>query len=239
MNSKNKIALTLAVMGLCASGVAIGATSAIGVRAEGEGVSEETSLPVSEETSTEETQSESAGVSDSAEEAEGKDNALKEAYDKIYGWVNEKVVPLMGGVTVASVMSAIVAIATAIMKHRGDIKNKALLEGQSEKVEVLKALVEVLKSNEDEMYKTYSEVFEKLSATTEITANQAKTIAELVAEQNGQIAKVEKMKESIEVACELISKSLALSETAVKSGVAQDAKKLIENLKEVSGNGGE
>ena len=238
MNSKNKIALTLAVMGLCASGVAIGATSAIGVRAEGEGVSEETSLPVSEETSTEEAQSESIEASDSAG-AEGEDNALKEAYDKIYGWINEKVVPLMGGVTVASVMSAIIAIATAIMKHRGDIKNKALLEGQSEKVEVLKALVEVLKSNEDEMYKTYSEVFEKLSATTEITANQAKTIAELVAEQNGQIAKVEKMKESIEVACELISKSLALSEAAVKSGVAQDAKKLIENLKEVSGNGGE
>lgn len=238
MNSKNKIALTLAVMGLCASGVAIGATSAIGVKAEGEGVSEETSLPVSEEISTEETRSESVEVSDS-EEAEVKTDALKEAYDKIYGWVNEKVVPLMGGVTVASVMSAIVAIATAIMKHRGDIKNKALLEGQSEKVEVLKALVEVLKANEDEMYKTYSEVFEKLSATTEITANQAKTIAELVAEQNGQIAKVEKMKESIEVACELISKSLALSETAVKSGVAQDAKKLIENLKEVSGNGGE
>ena len=237
MNSKNKIALTLAVMGLCASGVAIGATSAIGVNAEGEGVSEEASLPVSEETSSEETQSESAGVS--ASEAEGEANALKEAYDKIYGWVNEKVVPLMGGVTVASVMSAIVAIATAIMKHRGDIKNKALLEGQSEKVEVLKALVEVLKTNEDEMYKTYTEVFEKLSATTELTANQAKTIAELVAEQNGQIAKVEKMKESIEVACELISKSLALSETAVKSGVAQDAKKLIENLKEVSGNGGE
>lgn len=237
MNSKNKIALTLAVMGLCASGVAIGATSAIGVNAEGEGVSEETSLPASEETSAEETQNESAGVS--ASEAEGEANALKEAYDKIYGWVNEKVVPLMGGVTVASVMSAIVAIATAIMKHRGDIKNKALLEGQSEKVEVLKALVEVLKTNEDEMYKTYTEVFEKLSATTELTANQAKTIAELVAEQNGQIAKVEKMKESIEVACELISKSLALSETAVKSGVAQDAKKLIENLKEVSGNGGE
>ena len=237
MNSKNKIALTLAVMGLCASGVAIGATSAIGVRAEGEGVSEETSLPASEETSAEETQSESGGVSTS--ETEGEANALKEAYDKIYGWINEKVVPLMGGVTVASVMSAIVAIATAIMKHRGDIKNKALLEGQSEKVEVLKALVEVLKANEDEMYKTYTEVFEKLSATTELTANQAKTIAELVAEQNGQIAKVEKMKESIEVACELISKSLALSETAVKSGVAQDAKKLIENLKEVSGNGGE
>lgn len=232
MNSKNKIALTLAVMGLCASGVAIGATSAIGVNAEGEGVSEETSLPASEET-----QSESGEVSTS--EAEGEANALKEAYDKVYGWVNEKVVPLMGGVTVASVMSAIVAIATAIMKHRGDIKNKALLEGQSEKVEVLKALVEVLKTNEDEMYKTYTEVFEKLSATTELTANQAKTIAELVAEQNGQIAKVEKMKESIEVACELISKSLALSETAVKSGVAQDAKKLIENLKEVSGNGGE
>lgn len=238
MNSKNKIALTLAVMGLCASGVAIGATSAIGVKAEGEGVSEETSLPVSEEISTEETRSESVEVSTS-EETEEKTDALKEAYDKIYGWVNEKVVPLMGGVTVASVMSAIVAIATAIMKHRGDIKNKALLEGQSEKVEVLKALVEVLKANEDEMYKTYSEVFEKLSATTEITANQAKTIAELVAEQNSQIAKVEKMKESIEVACELISKSLALSEAAVKSGVAQDAKKLIENLKEVSGNGGE
>ena len=237
MNSKNKIALTLAVVGLCASGVAIGATSAIGVNAEGEGGSEEASLPVSEETSTEETQSESGGVSTS--ETEGEANALKEAYDKIYGWINEKVVPLMGGVTVASVMSAIVAIATAIMKHRGDIKNKALLEGQSEKVEVLKALVEVLKTNEDEMYKTYTEVFEKLSATTELTANQAKTIAELVAEQNGQIAKVEKMKESIEVACELISKSLALSETAVKSGVAQDAKKLIENLKEVSGNGGE
>lgn len=237
MNSKNKIALTLAVVGLCASGVAIGATSAIGVNAEGEGVSEETSLPASEETSAEETQSESGEVS--ASEAEGEANALKEAYDKIYGWVNEKVVPLMGGVTVASVMSAIVAIATAIMKHRGDVKNKALLEGQSEKVEVLKALVEVLKTNEDEMYKTYTEVFEKLSATTELTANQAKTIAELVAEQNGQIAKVEKMKESIEVACELISKSLALSETAVKSGVAQDAKKLIENLKEVSGNGGE
>lgn len=232
MNSKNKIALTLAVMGLCAYGVAIGATSAIGVYAEGEGVSEETSFPVSEET-----QSESGEVS--ASETEGEANALKEAYDKVYGWVNEKVVPLMGGVTVASVMSAIVAIATAIMKHRGDVKNKALLEGQSEKVEVLKALVEVLKTNEDEMYKTYTEVFEKLSATTELTANQAKTIAELVAEQNGQIAKVEKMKESIEVACELISKSLALSETAVKSGVAQDAKKLIENLKEVSGNGGE
>lgn len=232
MNSKNKIALTLAVVGLCASGVAIGATSAIGVNAEGEGVSEETSLLASEET-----KSESGEVSTS--EAEGEANALKEAYDKIYGWVNEKVVPLMGGVTVASVMSAIVAIATAIMKHRGDVKNKALLEGQSEKVEVLKALVEVLKANEDEMYKTYTEVFEKLSATTELTANQAKTIAELVAEQNGQIAKVEKMKESIEVACELISKSLALSETAVKSGVAQDAKKLIENLKEVSGNGGE
>ncbi len=233
MKAKSKIALTLAVMGLCASGVAIGATATIRVGAEGEEVSEEASLPVSEEISTEE-----SAPAESASEA-GESNAIKDAYDKVYGWISDKVVPLMGSVTVASVMSAIIAIATAIMKHRGDIKNKALLEGQNEKVELLKTLVEVLKANEDEMYKTYNEVFEKLSATTEVTANQSKAIAELVAEQNSKIAQVEKMKDSIEVACDLIAKSLALSETAVRSGVAQDAKKLIENLKEVSGNGGE
>lgn len=172
---------------------------------------------------------EAASAGTAASEDEG--GAIKEAYNKVYGWINEKIVPLLGGATLASVLSAIVAVASAILKHRGDVKSKTLIEGQNEKVELLKALVEVLKSNEDEMYKTYNEVFEKLSATTEVTANQSKAIAELVAEQNSKIAQVEKMKDSIEVACDLIAKSLALSETAVRSGVAQDAKKLIENLK--------
>ncbi len=189
---------------------------------------------------------ETSEVEASVDYEETGESTIKETYDKVVAWAKDTVMPIFGGISVLSLVGMVVSIATAFAKMKGDKANRAVIIAQDEVVAKLKAQVEELKAElgeqskfENEILENYKATLLETSATMAQVANYAKTTAELVESQNHKIAKVEKMKNTIEVSCDLVAKSLALSEVAVKSGIAQDAQKLVANLKEVNKDGGE
>lgn len=214
---KKRIILGLAAFTLFAGSLAFGLNAAnpICVHADGE-----TSEPIS---------SESLNQSD-----EGQQGVVAKAQD----WIENKVVPLLGGVSIATVVGIAVSIITAITKAKGDKTNRSLIVSQDGKILELNAIVDKLKSELDKshefeakMLENYTVTLTETSKTMESVSNYAKSIAEQVAAQNIKIENIEKMKSSIEVSCDLVAKALALSEVAVKSGIAKDAVALVENLK--------
>jgi len=158
-------------------------------------------------------------------------------YTEALSWIENKVVPLVGTISIASIMGTIVSVVTAISKHKGDKKNSIIINGQDAKIVALELSEKAHQEYEQKMLEQFSVTLTETAKTMAMVSNYAKTTAELVANQNGEIEKVKKMKESIDLSCDLIAKSMALSDVAVKSGIAQDAQKLVDNLKEVNKNG--
>lgn len=145
-------------------------------------------------------------------------------------WIEDKVIPLLGGVSIATVISSAIAVVTAFLKYRGDKSNRSIIGSQDAKIEALEQIVETLKREQADMMAKYTVTLNETSLKMENVANYAKTISEQVTEQNGRIETVEKMKQSIDVSCTLIAKTLALSDVAVKSGIAKDAQRLVQTL---------
>lgn len=219
---KKRILLGLAAFALFAGSLAfsLNAANPICVHAEGE-----TSEPIS---------SESLNQSD-----EEKTGVVVQVHD----WYENKVVPILGGVSVATVVGIAVSIITAITKAKGDKTNSKIIKDQDQKIEALEQQVEALKRENKEMKEHQKLMLEQFTVTLNETstkmnqvANYAKTTAEMVVAQNGKIDRVTKMKDAIEASCDLTAKTIALSDVAVKSGIAKDAQKLVASLKGVSRN---
>lgn len=158
-------------------------------------------------------------------------------------WIENKVIPLLGGISLGAIASMVVSIFTAITKFKGDLTNRKIIKDQDQKVEVLEQQVEALKKENEEMkehqklmLEQYTVTLNETSAKMNQVANYAKTTAEMVVAQNGKIDRVTKMKDAIEASCDLTAKTIALSDVAVKSGIAKDAQKLVASLKGVSRN---
>lgn len=180
-----------------------------------------------------------------SESEEGIIEIVQEATSKASDWYENKTIPLFGGITVATLISTLITIATTIFKMRGDKSNKTIIANQDVKILELKSEVAALKEENakyrkytEEMMESFKVTLIETSATMTQVANFANTTCDLVVAQNQEIKKVELMKDSIDVSSELIAKSLALSDVAVKSGIAKDAQKLVNNLKEVKKDGG-
>lgn len=211
--------LTLLAL-FAASGCAIGFPSyAIEARAEGEATSETTSADTSQE---------EPGI-----------------IEKASSWIEDKVIPIVGGFSIATLVSVLVSIVTAVTKALGDKSNRKIILGQNEIVAALEEKVKTLMAENAQFAKfqsdtlnAYQKALNEVGITMEQVANYAKSITEQVATQNFKIEQVEKMKDSIEVSCDLIAKTLALSEAAVKSGIAKDAQRLVLTLKGGGEDGG-
>ena len=221
---KKRILLGLAAFTLFAGSLAfsLNAAQPIAVHAEGE-----TSEAIS---------SESLNKSD-----EEKTGVVVQVHD----WYENKVVPILGGVSVATVIGIAVSIVTAITKAKGDKSNRLLIVAQDAKIVELNGIVENLKAElakshefEAKMLEDYQNTLSQTSVTMEQVSQYAKTTAELVAAQNGKIENVERMKDVIDASVELTAKSFALSEVAVKSGIAKDAQHLVEALRGGNSDGG-
>jgi len=222
---KKRLLLGLSAIALFGGSLAIGITikdSLTLVNAEGES----TSVVSSDSTSSSTTSSTTATSDD------------KETwYKQIMEWIDNKVIPLLGGISIVSLLTGATSITTAISKHRGDKKNELIIKNQDAQIAELKAKELEHQAYEEKMLEQYSVTLTETSKTMILVANYAKTTAELVSTQNGQIKNVVAMKDAIDTSCTLIAKSLALTDVAVKSGIAQDAQKLVSNLKEVNKDG--
>lgn len=142
-------------------------------------------------------------------------------------WISDKIIPIVSGFSIANVVGIVVAIVTAISKARGDKKTSLEIREVKKEFDAFqKDYSEFIKSSND-LLEHYKLTFD--SATTIMTevVKSAKSMTDGLKEQNYRIENVENMKASIETACRLIAKSLALSDVAVKSGIAEDAQKLI------------
>lgn len=161
----------------------------------------------------------------------------KTPYQQATEWIKDKVIPIFGGISVATLVSAGVSIATAVAKISGDRKNRKVILDQNAVVDDLQGKVTALTAENKayqefskQMLDNYETVLGQTYEVLQQVSDSAKAITEEVAAQNIRIEKVEKMKTTIEASCDLIAKSLALSEVAVKSGIAQDAQKLVDSL---------
>lgn len=164
---------------------------------------------------------------------------------KAANWIEEKIVPLFGFVTVSNVLTIVGFIATLVMKFKGEKKYKterktdndayiAKINSLEEKIGVLENKVELLEiadNNHSAEWAKMSENVEKIIITAEDVFGVAK-------EQNDNLINVANMKTAIEVSCKLMAKSLALSDVAVKSGIAEDAQKLIKTIEGGDSDGG-
>lgn len=161
----------------------------------------------------------------------------KSPYAQATEWIKDKVIPIFGGISVATLVSAGVSVATAVAKISGDRKNRKVILDQNAVVDDLQGKVTALTAENkayqefsQEMLENYQNVLGETYKVMEQVSEYAKHMTEEVASQNIRIANVERMKDSIEASCNLIAKSLALSEVAVKSGIAQDAQRLVDSL---------
>lgn len=202
--------------------------------------------PLAEEISSEEVSVFESEVATEEVSEEANENFIVEEIGKVSAWIEERIVPIISGFSIANIIGILVSIVTAIAKVKGDKKNGLLINAQDLRIEDLQETVKKL-TVENEQYSQFAkDLMEKfqsnLAKSTEIMGNvseEAKAIADKIAEQSIHIEQVEKMKESLETACTLIAKTLALSETAVKSGLAEDAMKLIQNIEGANSDGKE
>lgn len=152
-------------------------------------------------------------------------------------WVSDTIVPLIGGFSVANVVGIAVSIVTAIMKTCGDKNTAKTVNSQRneirsirEEIENLKAENEKNKAFAQEMFDYYKVTLNDSVTTMKCVSKTASEISETLVEQNVRIEDVTKMKNTIEVSCNLTAKMLALSDVAVKSGIAEDAQRLVQTL---------
>lgn len=183
---------------------------------------------------------EAAEASSSAEGGSGGGDFAEEALR----WVGDKVVPIVGSSAVVTFVGMATSIVTAIAKRKGDKKNALLIQAQDAKIALFESLEaerskreEERARREEEMKTAYVEALGKSTALLEEAAKQAKAAAGSVAEQGEALRKVARMRDSIDASCRLIAKSMALSEVAVRSGMAADAKRIAESVRGMAEDG--
>lgn len=152
-------------------------------------------------------------------------------------WIEDKIIPIVSGFSVANLVGIAISIGSVFIKRRYDKKDENRSIAQDNRILELEAKVAALVS-ENEMaaafQKDFLEQFQitlnDANAAMGTVTNYAKAITEQVAAQNIKIEHVEEMKESLDASCILVAKALALSDVAVKSGIAKDAQRLVSNL---------
>lgn len=164
---------------------------------------------------------------------------------KAANWIEEKVVPIFGFLTIGNVLTVVGFIVTLVMKFKGEKKYKterktdndnytALVTALTEKVVLLENKVVLLETADSKRSDDYT----KMAADVEKIIITAQDVVGVAKKQNENIGSVVDMKRVIEVSCKLMAKSMSLSEDAVKKGVAEEALKLIKTIEGGNSDGG-
>lgn len=164
---------------------------------------------------------------------------------KAANWIEEKVVPIFGFLTIGNVLTVVGFIVTLVMKFKGEKKYKTerktdndnytgLVTALTEKVISLENKVAELETADSKRSDDYT----KMAADVEKIITTAKDVVDVAEKQNENIGSVVDMKRVIEVSCKLMAKSMSLSEDAVKKGVAEEALKLIKTIEGGNSDGG-
>lgn len=164
---------------------------------------------------------------------------------KAASWIEEKVVPIFGFLTIGNVLTVVGFIVTLVMKFKGEKKYKTerktdndnytgLVTALTEKVISLENKVAELETADSKRSDDYT----KMAADVEKIIITAQDVVGVAKKQNENIGSVVDMKRVIEVSCKLMAKSMSLSEDAVKKGVAEEAMKLIKTIEGGNSDGG-
>ena len=152
-------------------------------------------------------------------------------------WIEDKIIPIVSGFSVANLVGIAISIGSVFIKRRYDKKGDARSIAQDEKIALLESKVATLVSEnamaaafQKDFLEQFQITLNDANAAMGTVTNYAKAITEQVAAQNIKIEHVEEMKESLDASCVLVAKALALSDVAVKSGIAKDAQRLVANL---------
>ena len=192
------------------------------------------SVSVAEEQSTSQVESSEPISSEFLNKSEDPETIVTKAT----GWIENKVIPLLGGFSIANLVGIVVAVVTALTKHRGDKALTREINVQSATIENVTFRVNALNAEVKEKLKQISDAYEKAYMVM-VKANEAfDEIAKIAVDQNVNIKKVEEMKLALNTACDLMAKSISLSDAAVKSGIAEQALQLIANMQGGNSDGG-
>lgn len=200
--NRRKIAIAAFSLGLLAFGacVAISGNDAVQVRAEASSV-----------------------VADESAEAET-------WYEDAIGWVENKIIPIMGSSAVVSILSAATAVGTALAKRAGDKKTKKVIELQSASLSNLEKAIQDMAKIQATSIDGYEESYKSAMKCLEQASKQVEEMGSIAKEQTAKMENVVAMKESIDASSRLIAKALALSREAVKSGIASDAQTIVSRI---------
>lgn len=158
-------------------------------------------------------------------------------YETAMGWVEDKIVPIMGSSAVVSVVSAATAVGTALAKRAGDKRTKKVIELQNASLANMEKAVEAMAKSQESALGKYDESYRSAMECLDKAAKQVEEMGRIAKEQSAKMENVVAMKESIDASSRLIAKALLLSKEAVKSGIASDAQILVAHITRNGGNG--
>lgn len=184
---------------------------------------EDTSIATS---SNESSSIESSEVASSSDQEQSDTDYFKNLYESY-------IVPILGSVSLTSVLAAIVAIVTSLVKRKGDKNVIASLDAKTliyekiltqsiEAVNASKALMDSVKEKEKIDEQSISEVLAKCD-----------TLLMSIANETEQVEKVQQVKEVISQLTVILGKMASNTKELVASGVAEDIEKLIAEAKEL------
>ena len=150
---------------------------------------------------------------------------------------NDFIVPLLGGVSISSIVAAAVTIAVSILKRK---KDKAFIEKVDGRIAKLEALtqqslevVELADRLINSFEKNSSEVSTYLSQFIEKADSLLLSISDLC----GEVQDLQPIRGQLATLTEVQGKIASHTKELVGSGVAEDIKKLLADIKEVEANG--
>lgn len=167
--------------------------------------------------------------------AEAVEATQEEPKKESSNWIEEKIVPIVGAFSVGNFFAGAIAITTAITKLRSDKTLKRKYDEQQARLTALEERIRLLSEKDESM----GQVFEQAqSAITSLRDAQEETLKTL-REQNKKVMEVISLKDTLEGMCTLIERAFSLSDSAVKSGVAKEAKRLVSSMRHGGGSDGQ
>lgn len=216
----------LATLGLAIGGYA--GLSPVMANADG---SEEPATSITSEVTSEASSSVSSSVSEAVpEQPVGDVEAEEHWYDKAFEWVDNKVIPLVGTTTVTTVVSLLITIVIAVLKRKGDKRNEALINGQADNIKTFKeaqqSLIAGLNVLVDGLAKSNAELAKQVGT---LKADYETALSDL-RKQTKSLEAVKGFKSTLDQITLLNAKTLQMDKEAVKSGLAKQAKRIVDSL---------
>ena len=222
MKTRNKLLLAIGIMvSSLFLGFALSKSAPIQISASS---SEESSLVQEEPVSSEQ-----------SEEKPEEDKTVADYYHTATDWIENKIIPIIGGFSIGTGVSIIVSIATAVLKWRWDKRNNLMFQAMQEEAKAAKQGLEISAEDLRKAILAISEAINLLEQSKSVTSVTLSTVRE----QLEQEKRILELRETLRSMMDLMAKTIALSKEAVESGMAEDAMALVKALEGGNSDGGE